>query len=413
LKKNFKKLKRFNMAKKKIGVIFGGRSVEHEISVLSAIQCMDALDVEKYEIHPIYIAHDGKWYTGKNLREKAFYKRLPQSYSEVTYVTFSADPAIGGLVKKESGFFGSKDVVIPIDIYLPVFHGQYGEDGCIQGLFEVANVIYAGPQVLASSVAMNKYVCKTILKSHGIPVLPSLTVSKHDAQENMDLLCKKVTSSEGLGKFPLFVKPGNLGSSVGVSRAKDDAELAVSLAKVFKLDNEAIVEPCITNLMEINVSVIEADPKLKKVIPEVSVVEIPVSSGEFLSYDDKYLREGKGKKGGASRASEGMASLTRVIDPDNLDPKYKNGVRDFAAKAYQILSCSGVVRFDFMVDLDQNELYFNELNTIPGSLAFYLWERSNPALLMSDILDRIIEGAESRFALKNQLQRDIGFKALS
>ena len=396
--------------KKKVGVVFGGRSAEHEISILSAIQAMDALDVEKFEVVPIYISHEGKWYSGKDLRLKEFYKGLPTGFSKVSEVDFSPVPGKGNLFFKKRSLFGGLES-IPIDVYLPIFHGQYGEDGCIQGLFELADVAYAGPQVLASSMAMNKYVCKSFLAYHGVPVLPSIVILKQDAQADMGQVCKKILSTPGVDKFPLFVKPGNLGSSVGVGRAKDENELAVCLAKAFKLDGEAIVEPCITNLMEINVSVMES----KGIEPDVSVVEIPVASGEFLSYEDKYLREGKGKKGGSSSAGnarDGMAGLTRVIDPDNLDPKYRDGVRELAAKSFKLLGCTGVVRFDFMVNVDSGELFFNEVNVIPGSLAFYLWERSKPLMLFSDILERIISGAETRFALKKQLQRDIGFKAL-
>ncbi len=405
------------MGKKKIAVLFGGRSVEHEISVLSAIQAMDALDLTKFDIIPVYIAFSGRWYTGDALRSRDFYKKgtagIDAALKTQTEVILLPQPSARSALKcvKKQGVLGAllsrADEEIPVDVFLPVFHGQFGEDGCIQGLFEMAEVPYAGPLFLGTAIAMNKYICKAVLNHHGVPTLPSVTVKKGDALRDMQEACARVVAVDALKKFPLFVKPVNLGSSVGVSRVDTADALPAALMNVFQFDLEAIVEPCISRLMEINVSVIENGGK-----PEVSVVEIPVASGAFLSYEDKYLREGKGKKGGSRPASEGMASLARVINPTDLDPQYREGVQAHALNAYQRLNLSGVVRFDFMVDLDSGSLYFNELNPIPGSLSFYLWEKSSPPLLFSDILERMIEGAEARYIEKKQLKREFGFKAI-
>jgi D-alanine-D-alanine ligase len=394
--------------KKRIAVVFGGRSVEHEISVLSALQAIQSMDVNIYEVVPVYIAQSGKWYTGEHLLDRKFYKTLPSGFSFLTSLYFLSEPESGGLYKKRGkGLFAKAEERLEIDVFLPVFHGQYGEDGCVQGLFEIAEVAYAGPQLLASAIAMNKYICKALFSHHGIPVLPAVTVSKSDIKKDITLVCEEICNSDGLDSFPLFIKPANLGSSVGVSRANNQAELQSGLVKVFQHDLEAIVEPCVSEIMEINVSVIESPEG-----PQVSVVEVPVASGQFLSYEDKYMREGKGKKGGSASSSEGMASLTRVIDPENLDSEIKERVRSYALDAYRMINGSGVVRFDFMMDLSVGKLYFNELNPIPGSLSFYLWEKSDPLLLMSDILDRLIEGAERRKIEKKQLKRDFGFKVL-
>ncbi|HQH28165.1 MAG TPA: D-alanine--D-alanine ligase, partial [Oligoflexia bacterium] len=290
---------------------------------------------------------------------------------------------------------------------LPAFHGQFGEDGCIQGLFELADVPYAGCGVLSSAAAMNKYHCKCLLHAHGIPVLPAAVVPKAAAQSGLNKVLAQIYGTKGLEEFPLFVKPGNLGSSIGVSRAKDETELNAALAKVFELDNEAIVEPCVVNLLEINVSVLEGDKG-----PEASVVEIPVASAGVLTYEDKYMRQGKGKKG-SGRSVQGMAGLTRVIDPEDLAPEIKAAVVRFALEAFRILGCAGVVRFDFMLDLDTNQLYFNELNPLPGSMAHYLWVKSKPPVLYTELLTRIIEGACRRKALSAGLKRDLGFRALS
>ena len=396
---------------KKIAVLFGGRSAEHEISILSAIQAMDALDVTKYQVIPVYIAHSGKWYTGNQLRKSAVYKQFSATVDSLQEVTLFPKPGHTGLLKVglQKSFFSflqKQDEFIAVDVFLPIFHGQFGEDGCIQGLFEMAEVTYTGSPVVASAIAMNKYHCKTVLAHHGIPVLPGYLVLRGESQFDLIAAGEKIVSQPSFNSFPLFVKPVNLGSSVGVSRANSQAELAAGLAQVFQVDGEALVEPCVQNLMEINVSVLEREGQA-----EVSVVEIPVSSSGILSYEDKYLREGKGKKGKSTEAM-GMAGLTRVIDPQDLNPEYKDSVRKYAAQAYRILGCAGVVRFDFMVDTVKGELYFNELNPMPGSLSFYLWEKSSPPLLFSDILDRMIVGAEKRFQEKKQLKRDLGFKAL-
>jgi D-alanine-D-alanine ligase len=396
---------------KNIAVLFGGRSAEHEISILSALQAMDALDVTKYNIIPVYIAHSGKWYLGPGLRNKDFYKRLPAGLDGLKEVSLLPKPGAKGLTKLASkktilSLFTKTELEIQIDVFMPIFHGQFGEDGCIQGLFEMAEVAYTGAPVMASAVAMNKYACKCLLAQHRIPVLPSKVLSRSQVQFDIINACKQIELTQGLGNYPLFIKPVNLGSSVGVSRANDLEELAAGIAKVFQIDTEVIIEPCVTKLMEINVSVLERDGDA-----EVSVVEIPVASGAFLSYEDKYMRGGKGKKG-PSTESQGMAGLTRVIDPQDLNSQWKSSVREYAAKAFKLLGCAGVVRFDFMVDLDKGELYFNELNPMPGSLAFYLWEKSNPPILFTDLLDRMIDGAEKRSAEKKLLKRDLGFKVL-
>jgi D-alanine-D-alanine ligase len=400
--------------KKNVAVVFGGRSAEHEISIITALEIIGALDVEKYHIVPVYIDARGKWFTGEKLVKKEFYKNLPDGLGELKQVILSPVPGAGGLTVisgEDKGlmsiFGGSKQEIIPVDVYLPAFHGQLGEDGCIQGLFELADVAYTGCGVLASAAAMNKYHCKSILHAHGVPVLPATVVSRQEVHKDVAKMRERIRGTRGLEEFPLFVKPCNLGSSVGVSRADDQAALDTALAKVFELDLEAIVEPCVTNLLEVNVSVMESPEG-----PEASVVEIPVASAGVLTYEDKYMRQGKGKKG-SGRSVQGMAGLTRVIDPEDLGEEIKTAVVRSAIEAYRIMGCAGVVRFDFMVDLDTNQLYFNELNPLPGSMAHYLWVKSKPPVLYTEMLTRIIEGAVHRKELSSGLKRDLGFRALT
>lgn len=400
--------------KKNVAVLFGGRSAEHEISIITALEIIGALDVEKYHAVPVYVDARGRWFTGEQLLKKEFYRDLPGCLDRLKQVILSPAPGSGGLTVvsgEDKGFLGliggGKQQVIPVDVYLPAFHGQFGEDGCIQGLLEVADVIYTGCGVLASAAAMNKYHCKSILHAHGIPVLPATVVNKQEVHKDVAKVRERICSTKGLEEFPLFVKPCNLGSSVGVSRANDQAALDSALAKVFELDLEALVEPCVTNLLEVNVSVMEGPEG-----PEASVVEIPVASAGVLTYEDKYMRQGKGKKG-TGHSVQGMAGLTRVIDPEDLGEDIKHAVIRFAVEAFRILGCAGVVRFDFMVDLDTNQLYFNELNPLPGSMAHYLWVKSKPPVLYTEMLTRIIEGAIKRKELGRGLKRDLGFRALS
>lgn len=392
----------------RIAVLFGGRSVEHEISVISALQLILAIDPEKYDVTPVYIAPNGQWYTGTELLERSFYRSVPAALGRLQEVTLLPKPGIGGLMKIGSTVNLAKQAlsiesnIIPVDVFVPVFHGQYGEDGCMQGLFELAGVPYTGSNVPASAITMNKYLCKRYLQIHGIPVLPALPVSREEGMRDIRRVTEWVTSQEGFTTFPLFVKPCNLGSSIGVTKVNDATELPGALAKVFKYDTVALVEPCVAELMEINVSIRDHNGT------QASVVEIPVSQSGVLSYEEKYLRDG-GKKTGPS---QGMASLTRVIDPQDLDEDLRNRVIEYGKRSFSLLGCSGVARLDFIVDLATGQLYFNELNAFPGSCSFYLWVRSKPRVLYTQLIDDMIQTALKTFAVNASLARDIGLKAL-
>jgi D-alanine-D-alanine ligase len=407
--------------RKRIAVMFGGRSVEHEISVITALQLIDAMDVVKYEPVHVYIAPSGKWYCGAALANRDFYKNMPGSLSDVQEVTLLPKPGVKGLTvlkqkKAQTGWSLFKQApeeeeIIPVDVFFPAFHGSFGEDGCIQGLLELAEVTYTGSDVVSSAVSMSKYHCKKFLESHGIPVLPSALVYKESIEaglgSNLAQVRQSILGTPGMDKFPLFVKPANLGSSIGISKAADEAGLDAALLNAFKYDYQALVEPCLENKMEINVAVLD------DVAPVSSVVEIPVASGEELSYEDKYMRGGgKGKKGGGGPQTLGMAGLTRVINPENLDAETKELARSYARDAFIKLGCAGVARIDFMLDLSSNKLYFNEINPLPGSLSYYLWVKSEPVVLYTDMLTKIIERAEIRQSRKQMLNREMGFKAM-
>jgi D-alanine-D-alanine ligase len=403
-------------SRKKVAVVFGGRSAEHEISIITGNEILKALDSTRYEAVPVYIDQQGEWYTGKQLFDLNTYKRFAAVKPELTRVLLLPIPGASGLkiISRPGSLIDSikakfLDEFIPIDVYFPAFHGQFGEDGCIQGLFEIADVTYTGCGVGASAIAMNKYQTKSILRDHGIPVLPGAVVHRNESRKDIEAIKARVLTTAGLENFPLFVKPLSLGSSVGVSKASDRAELSASIANALKYDVAALIEPCVTNKMEINISVRET---LAGVV--TSVTEIPVASSETLSYEDKYLRGGRGKKGKVSgSAALGMASLIRKIDPEDLDSEIKARVSDIAKRAFSAIDCTGVVRFDFMMNLDSGDLFLNELNPLPGSMAHYLWEKSNPAVpytqLISDSIDVAIAQKQETFGL----QRDLGFRALN
>lgn len=379
------------MVKLHVAVLFGGKSAEHEISIITALQALEAIDTTLYEAFPVYIHPQGKWYVGQALLDRAFYKNMPARLHEVTEVRLIPDPTLKGLVTSKSA------KPLPVDVYLMAFHGQYGEDGCVQGLIELTQTPYTGSNVLASALAMNKQACKAIAQQQGVPTLPGYLVTREQVQKDLPKMIETILTQL---QFPLFVKPCQLGSSIGIGVARTVEELGGAIAKALIYDETVLIEPCVTDLMEINVSVLDGEP------PQVSVVEVPIASKEVLTYEDKYLR------GGSKSSNQGMASLTRLIDPSDLPQSLKQQVQQHALAVFQAVGCSGVCRLDFLYDKAQNALYFNELNSIPGSLSFYLWEKCSPKILYPDLLDRLIQSALKRKARKLSLQQTIDFKAL-
>jgi D-alanine-D-alanine ligase len=394
--------------------MFGGRSVEHEISVITALQMMRAIDVVEYEPIPVYISLAGKWYCGEPLMDQSFYRKVPAALDTLDEVILLPIPGGQGLriLRKSEdtkSVYGNEEGIIPVDIYFPIFHGSYGEDGCIQGLFELAEVPYACSGVLASAVSMNKQFCKDIVARNGVSVLPSLVISKEVAQKDMGRglveMREKILTSAGFEKFPLFVKPCTLGSSVGIGRATSVPELDAALLQAFRYDSQVMVEPCLDNKLEINIAVLDG------VEPIASVTEIPIpAAGKELTYEDKYLRGGGKKSGGEA---QGMAALTRVIDPPELSGDIKKLVKQQAIAAFMALGCSGAARLDFMLDLNTEKLYFNEINPIPGALSFYLWANSQPQILLTELVARMIQRGQRAFQEKILLTRDFGFRALA
>ncbi|MFN0215550.1 MAG: D-alanine--D-alanine ligase family protein [Saprospiraceae bacterium] len=361
--------------KTNVGVFFGGKSVEHEVSVISALQAIGAIDKEIYHVVPVYIAKTGEWYSGDTLLEIERYKNTQELLRSASKVHWKAGEDGGAFLLYPERNWWQAEKPIRIDVALPVLHGTYGEDGCMQGLFELAGVPYAGCDVLSSACGMDKIVTKGLLKMADIPVIDfTWFYLKEWVRQPASLQ----NSIKQLG-FPLIVKPANLGSSVGIAKAQNAEELETAIATAGSFSQRIIVEKMVEGLREINCSVVGDYEHA-----EVSVCEEPLRQGAFLSYEDKYLSSG----GSKTEGQKGMASTKREI-PANLTADLEEKVKYLAKKTFQTLGCAGVSRIDFILDTKDNHLYVNEINTIPGSLSFYLWEPSGKKFgqLVQDLID--------------------------
>ncbi|MBR5961279.1 MAG: D-alanine--D-alanine ligase [Clostridia bacterium] len=372
--------------KKQIGVIFGSRSCEREVAIISAVQLMRHADREKYDIVPVYICDDGNWYTGEKLTDIQTYKPFRPEEKGIIRVFPDLSSGSGALltIRKDSGLFAKErtEIAARIDAYIIVMHGLNGEDGTLQGLMELMNVPYTSTGVAGSALGMDKIMMKQFFQGAGLPVLPGLDFTRNEFSRERETVLNKVEKELG---FPVFVKPANLGSSIGVSRADDQESLADGLELAFEYDRRVLVEKGLDRPIELNCSVMGYDDEI-----EASPIEMPLNNDEFLDFKDKYL---------ASGGSKGMASLHRVL-PAPIEDELKNEIQDLSRRIFRMLDCKGVVRIDYMFDKHSDKLYITEINTIPGSLAFYLWE--NAGIPYSILIDRMIRFAEKAHADKNQ-----------
>lgn len=390
------------MQKIRLGVVYGGPSVEHEIAVISAVQAMSAAqESQKYEIVPVYISKDGLWYTGGALLDMAAYADLPQLLRRCRQVHMLADRGAHKLVARGKGLF-AKDFELALDVILPVMHGAHGEDGCLQGFLELLNIPYAGPGVLAAAVGMDKIMMKDVLAANDLPVLPGIWFTADDWFADRQ---NKLDAAEAKLGWPIMVKPANLGSSVGVSRANNAQELAAALDEAAAFSNRLLLETCLTELREINCSVLGYGAKIR-----ASVCEEPLTENAFLTYQDKYLAGGaKGAKsakggaknaGGAKGAQGGMSSARRQVPADLPDDQTAE-LQRLAQQAFTALDGCGVARVDLLLDKHTGRSYINEINTIPGSLSFYLWQASG--LDFAGLIDELVESALWRQRSKAKL----------
>lgn len=369
----------------KVGIIFGGRSVEHEISVITANQAINAINQEKYEVIPLYISKSGLMYTGEKLLKLENYKDLNKLVKDCTQVSLINDGNKVNIIRFPISKF-KNNVMNTIDVAFPAIHGTNGEDGTLQGYLEMLNLPYVGCDVLSASVGMDKIMMRRILKEANIPSLDYVSFYSLNYVKNENSIIKEI---EKKIDYPVIVKAGNLGSSVGIKKAKDTKGLKEAIEFSMQYSDRIMVEKAIENLKEINCSVIG-----DMVDAEASILEEPIGSDEILSYNDKYLTGGKNKTENVTGGKmEGMASLDRKI-PAEISDEMTNKIQEIAVKTFKYLGCNGVSRIDFMIDSDTNELYVNEINTLPGALSFYLWEATD--MSFEKEIDRLIELAFNR-----------------
>jgi D-alanine-D-alanine ligase len=368
------------MQKIKVGVAFGGRSVEHEVSIISALQAMRALDKEKYEVVPLYISKQGVWYTGEKLTDIQNFRDMSALLADCQKIYFSQNHNDGLIVGTQPGGIFKKAFSERVDVVIPVIHGTHGEDGCLQGLLELSGVPYAGPPVLGSACGMDKIVVKAILKEAGLPTPDYMWFYTYQWEDDSASLCGKAVERFG---YPMIVKPANLGSSVGVSAVENEEQLREAVALAGSFTNRILIEKMVTPLREINCSVL-GSPESQ----EASVCEEPMTGSKFLTYSDKYERDG----------SKGMSGALRKI-PADLDQELAAKIQDYACRTFVALDAYGVCRVDFLLNAETNEVFINEINTIPGSLSFYLWEASGKTF--TELMDELV-----RLALKRNRQKE-------
>ena len=356
--------------KPKIAVVFGGKSVEHEISIISAMQAFHAIDERKFDKIPLYITKNGEFYTGEKLGYMESFKNIDAALQESTRVIPVAESNGAVLIKYPPNKLKSS-LVDRFDIALPVVHGTNVEDGTLQGFLEYLNIPYACPDVTASAVGMDKWLCKSLLQMEGLPVVKGKLIRKGDFFKNQQEILAEL---ERELQFPMIVKPVNLGSSIGISRAQNADELLTAMETAFTFASRVLCEVCVPNLREINCSVLGDIDEAT-----ASVCEEPLNATDILSFSDKY-QSGGGK-------SKGMTSTKRKL-PAELSPELTEKIQTLAVSAFQAMGLSGVCRIDFLLNDETGEVFINEPNTIPGSLSFYLWEASG--LNFSDLLTKMI-----------------------
>lgn len=362
--------------KTNIGVFFGGCSTEHEISVISASQAMSAIDRSVYDVTPVYITKQGHWYTGEALFDVSNYRDIPSLLEKCTEVYMEPVRDDYNLYTRKKKLFGS-NVYTTLDVAIPVLHGAYGEDGTFEGILDAIAIPYAGCNVLASANGMDKITMKMILQACDVPVVDYVWFTDKQWFAQKDALIAKIEKELG---YPVIVKPANLGSSVGIGRAKDRTQLIDRINDAERYSTRIIVEHMIENLHEVNCSVLGDCDDYK-----TSVCEEPIKSGEILSYEDKYM--------GGTKGAKGMQASQKRI-PADLPVEVSDRIRFLAGETFRVLSCHGVSRVDVIIDADNGNIYVNEINTIPGSLSFYLWEATG--LPFDKLMDTLVKLALKR-----------------
>ncbi|MBQ7411106.1 MAG: D-alanine--D-alanine ligase [Clostridia bacterium] len=390
----------------KVGVFFGGNSVEHEISVITMNQAISSLDPEKYEIVPIYIAKNGVMYTGDDLLDLYSFRDMEVLLKRCYQVAVVNDGKGVKVMRCPAPWIG-KRVLNTIDVAFPIVHGTNCEDGTIAGFVTLLGIPFVGPDILASSIGMDKILQKKILRQSGISVVDFVPFYSVEYIKDEEKILKEI---EEKLEYPVIVKPGNLGSSVGIRKAKNKVELEEAIEFAMEFADRIIVEKAVENLKEINCSVIGNLTET-----EASICEEPFFSDEILSYTDKYIGDGKTKGGTIGGGKAGSAKLggqkggakggnTQFANkkiPADISKEKTEEIQKLAQEVFKVLGCSGVSRIDFLIDTKTDKVYVNEINTIPGALSYYLWEATGKSFEKE--LDEIIEIAIKRHRDKEKL----------
>lgn len=374
----------------KIGVIYGGETVEHEVSVISALQAMNNLNEDKYDIVPIYISKDRIWYTGHMLRDIEFYKEFEDEKKYATKVMLYKKGKTF-LLQRTTGLF-RKDIT-DLDVILPVVHGNNVEDGSLAGLLDSIGIPYVGSHVLGGALGQDKVVMKQVMESVNLPIVPYTWFYDSEYLDNKENILKEIKK---IG-YPVIVKPATLGSSIGIEVAKNEKDIESKIEDAMEYDTKIVVEKVIENLTEVNASVL-GNYEYQKVSP----LEEVMGEDKILSFADKYLGNAKSK----GTASKGMASTSRIV-PARISEKLTKEIQDTAKQVFKVLNLSGVCRVDFLIDNKENKFYVNEPNTCPGSLSFYLWKEAG--MKYSKLLDEMVSIAIKEYKHKNQ--KTMSFKS--
>lgn len=363
----------------KVGVIYGGETVEHEVSIISAVQAMNKLDQEKYEVIPIYITKDREWYTGDMLKDLEMYEdlNLIKKYGKNVVLYYNK----GAYVLQSKKF--PRSIVTDVDIVFPIMHGTNGEDGVIQGYLQAIGIPFVGSDIYSSVVGQDKVYMKNIFEKIKLPITNYTWFYDYDYKNEREEVLKDISKL----KYPMIIKPATTGSSVGIKVVENEEELIEAIEDAIQYDKKIIVEEVVNNLKEVNISVVGNYEHQK-----LSEVEEVISGNKFLTYNEKYIDGTKGKlkngvKVSQSLGSKGMASANRKL-PADISAKTKQEVENIAVQAFRTLGSAGVCRIDFLIDDKTKKVYINEINSIPGSLSCYLWEAKG--IRFTELLDDLI-----------------------
>ncbi len=376
-------------------VFFGGPSVEHEVSVITAMQAIQAMDDSRYQVIPVYVTKQSEFYTGEHLARLESYRNIPAALEQAQKVLLTKEQREVCLLAARQKAFGRAYRQV-VDVALPIFHGTGGEDGTMQAHFERLGLPYTGPDVTSSAIGMDKWASKAMFRLEGVPCVEGLKLRQSEYFADPEEAALRIEKTVG---YPAIIKPYNLGSTVGIHKCRDRASLLEGLEDAFLYSQAVLAERAVQNLREINCAVLGDDEEAR-----ASVCEEPLNATDILTYADKYQSGGGGKSGPKTGGiktggGEGMSSLARMV-PAPISPEMTQTVQQLAVRAFRAIGACGCSRIDFLLDDRTGELFVNEINTIPGSLAFYLWEKTD--LPFPQLMDELV-----RLALKRQRQKGL------